>query len=318
MISNVPEEISYEIKANKVRFILNGVSTNWMGEDDLFIKRIDRDNLNKIFLTQHLAKEIEIKNVLDEGIGFLKSDKYSKAIENLDEVLFYDPEHGEALINKSFSLRGQKHFVKALRHYKLAVKCEGSLEDIEYYKSLLKQANDERADFPKLKSNIYAGDEHFSKGDYESAVDSYNRALSNPSKFKDKILSKLLNKKATALLKLNKYDEALACFKESQIAGANDYASFGQGLCEHELGLQLNDEFKNKLNITKKQMLKQAKILNEFGYFAESLIICDYLCRNHFKIDDFYMKLLNVRRYAMNALDMDLTKIDAIINQIGK
>ena len=318
MISNVPEEISYEIKANKVRFILNGVSTNWMGEDDLFIKRIDRDNLNKIFLTQHLAKEIEIKNVLDEGIGFLKSDKYSKAIENLDEVLFYDPEHGEALINKSFSLRGQKHFVKALRHYKLAVKCEGSLEDIEYYKSLLKQANDERADFPKLKSNIYAGDEHFSKGDYESAVDSYNRALSNPSKFKDKILSKLLNKKATALLKLNKYDEALACFKESQIAGANDYASFGRGLCEHELGLQLNDEFKNKLNITKKQMLKQAKILNESGYFAESLIICDYLCINHFKIDDFYLKLLNVRRYAMNAMDMDLTKIDAIINQIGK
>lgn len=318
MISNVPEEISYEIKANKVRFILNGFSTNWMGEDDLFIKRIDRDNLNTIFLTQHLAKEIEIKNVLDEGIGFLKSDKYSKAIENLDEVLFYDPEHGEALINKSFSLRGQKHFVKALRHYKLAVKCEGSLEDIEYYKSLLKQANDERADFPKLKSNIYTGDEHFSKGDYESAVDSYNRALSNPSKFKDKILSKLLNKKATALLKLNKYDEALACFKESQIAGANDYASFGQGLCEHELDLQLNDEFKNKLNITKKQMLKQAKILNESGYFVESLIICDYLCRNHFKIDDFYMKLLNVRRYAMNALDMDLTKIDAIINQIVK
>ena len=318
MISNVPEEISYEIKANKVRFILNGVSTNWMGEDDLFIKRIDKDNLNNIFLTQHLAKEIEIKNVLDEGIGFLKSDKYSKAIENLDEVLFYDPEHGEALINKSFSLRGQKHFVKALRHYKLAVKCEGSLEDIEYYKSLLKQANDERADFPKLKSNIYAGDEHFSKGDYESAVESYNRALSNPSKFKDKILSKLLNKKATALLKLNEYDEALACFKESQIAGADDYATFGRGLCEHELGLQLNDEFKNKLNITKKQMLNQAQILNDSGYFAESLIICDYLCRNHFKINDFYLKLLNARRNAMNARDMDLTKIDAIINQIGK
>lgn len=318
MISNVPEVISYEVKADKVRFILNGVSTNWMADDDLFIKRIDMDNLNKVFLTQHLAKEIEMKNALDEGIGFLKSKKYSKAIANFDEVLFYDPEHGEALLNKSYSLRGQKHFVKALRNYKRAVKCDAGVEDIEYYRILLKEANDERADFPKLKSNIYAGDEHFSKGNYESAVDSYNRALENPSKFKDKILSKLLNKKATALLKLNEYDEALACFKESQIAGANDYAVFGQGFCEHELGMKLNDEFKKPLDITKMQMLKQAQILNKSGYFEESLIICEYLCRNHFKIDGFYMKLLDVRRYAMNALDMDLAKIDAIINQIGE
>lgn len=317
MISNVPEEISYEIRSDKVRFTLNGLSTNWIGEDDSFIKRIDKDNLNEVFLTQHLAKEIEIKNALDEGISFLKSKKYPKAIERLDEVLFYDPEHGEALLMKSFALRGQKHFVKALRHYKRAVKCDGSLEDIEYYRSLMKEANDERADFPKLKSNIYAGDEYFSKGDYESAVESYNRALANPSKFKDKILSKLLNKKATALSKLNEYDEALECFRQSQIAGANDYAVFGQGRCEHELGLQINDGFKSRLDITKGQMLMQAQILNRSGYFKESLSVSDYLCKNHFKTDDFYLKLLNVRRYAMEALDMDLSEIDLIINQIS-
>ena len=70
----------------------------------------------------------------------------------------------------------------------------------EYNEALLKEANGERDNFPKLKSDIYAGDEHFKKGEYENAIDSYNRALENPSKFKDKILFKLLNKKATAFL----------------------------------------------------------------------------------------------------------------------
>lgn len=318
MISNIPEEISCEIKANKLKFSLNGLSTNWMDDNDLFIGRIDKNNLNKAFLTQHLSKEIEIKNTLDEGIGFLRSQKYSKAIEKFDDVLFYDSEYGEALLHKSFSLRGQKHFVKALRNYKLAVKCDDSLKDIDYHKCLLREANNERADFPKLKLNIYAGDEYFAKGDYEKAVDSYDSALKNPSKFKVKILSKLLNKKATALLKMNEYDEALECFNESQKVGATDYAVYGEGYCEHELGLQLCEKFKTRLDITKKQMLCQVQILNESDYFTESLIICDYLCENHFKIDDFYQNLLSARRNAMNALEMDLTKIDAIINQINE
>ena len=63
-------------------------------------------------------------------------------------------------------------------------------------------------------------------------------------------------------------------------------------------------------------MLKQIQILNKNGYFAESLAINDFLFENHFMIDDFYFKLLNARKYAMKELDMDLTKINEIINQI--
>ena len=202
MISNIPDEVICETHDNKVRFTIGSISTDWMAEDDSFVERIDKANLNKAFPARHLAKEIEIKNTLDEGIAFLQSGKYLRAIENFDEVLFYDPEYGEALLNKSHALCGQKHFVKALRHYKHAVKCGDGLKDNDYHKSLLRQANEERDNFPKLKLNIYAGDEHFAKGEYEDAVDSYNLALKNPSKFKEKILSKLLNKKATALLKM--------------------------------------------------------------------------------------------------------------------
>ena len=209
---NIPDELFFEVHDDQVKFKINDVSTNWLDKDDSFIKRIDNDNLNHELLTKHLSKEIEIKNTLDDGISFFKSEKYLKAIECFDEVLFYDPEYAEALLYKSRALFAQRHFVKSLRYYKRALKADGLLEDVEYNKLLLKEANNERDNFPKLKRNIYAGDEYFANGEFERAVESYNRALMNPSKFKDKILSKLLNKKATALLKLNDFEEALGCF----------------------------------------------------------------------------------------------------------
>ena len=251
---------------------------------------------------------------MDDGIRFLKSEKYSKAVQKFNEVLFYDSQYGEALLNKSFSLKFQKHFVKSLRYYKCAVSADENLKDMEYHKTLLKEANAEIDNFPKLKMNIYAGDQYFSKGDYNNAVLSYNRALANPSGFKDKILFKLLNKKATSLLNLNNFDEALTYFKKSLMVKVNDYAIFGQGLCEYNLGLEISDNFKNMLNINKIQMLRQAVILNDLGNFRESLKISDYLCRNHFKMDEFYLKLINARKYTMSELDMDLSKLNMVLD----
>lgn len=202
MISKIPSQIRCEFQNNLVKLTFNNLSTGWMRDDDSFIKRVNEDNLNSVFLKPHLIKEFEIKNRLDDGIRFLKSEKYSKAVQKFNEVLFYDSQYGEALLNKSFSLKFQKHFVKSLRYYKCAVSADENLKDMEYHKTLLKEANAEIDNFPKLKMNIYAGDQYFSKGDYNNAVLSYNRALANPSGFKDKILFKLLNKKATSLLNL--------------------------------------------------------------------------------------------------------------------
>lgn len=300
MCYNVLDELSFEVRDNQVKFSMGDLSTNWMSRDDSFIKRIDEANLNQKCIIKHLLKEIEIKNILDDGIRFLNLKKYSKAIESFDEVLFYDPEYGDALLNKSYALYGQKHFVKSFRHYKRAVKADINLKDIEYHKLLLAKSNDERDHFPKLKLNIYAGDEYFSKGEYKKAVDSYNRALKNPSKFKDKILSKLLNKKATALLKLNDFEEALGCFKESLKVDSNDYAIYGKGFCEYELRIDVDDDFKTRLNITKRQMLRQVSILNELGYLEQSLKICDFLVENHFKEDDLYFKLMESREFAIH------------------
>lgn len=284
---NIPDELAYEIREGKVRFSINDISTNWMDRNDSFTERIDIDNLNPKRLTEHLVKEIKIKNALDEAVSYLDNEKYSKAIEKLDDVLYYDPIYAEALMIKSHALFGQKHFVKSLRHYKRAVKSDESLKDNDYYRLLLKSANDERSNFPKLKLNIYAGDEYFAKEEYEKAVESYDRALVNPSKFKEKILSKLLNKKGSALMKLGRYDEAYECFKKSN----NDFSYFAQGICEHNLGLEINDEFKLLLNIDKKYQLKQAIILDEMGFHEESMIICNHLYENHFKCDDFYTQL---------------------------
>ena len=299
MSLNVPNELEYEVLNDKVRFSIGELSTNWMGEDDSFVERIETDKLNNEFLLQHLSCEIEIRNTLNEGIALFKAEKYSKAIEKFDEVLFYDPEYGLGLLNKSFCLRAQRHFVKSLRYYKRAIRCDDSLKDIEYHKVLLKEANNERDNFPKLKLNIYAGDESFSKGEYGNAVASYDKALMNPSKFKDKILSKLLNKKATALLKLKDFENAYACFKNSFEVDANDYAVFGMGCCEYELNLDVNDKFRGLLDISKRQMLRQILILNDLGHFRESLEICDFLSERHFRADEFYFALTDARNLAM-------------------
>ena len=291
MSLNISDELNMETHENMVRFSVEGTSTNWMDSDDLFIKRIDEDNLNRDLLVEHLKKEIQMKNLLDEAISLFKTQKFAKAIEMLDEVLFYDPEYGEALLFKSYCLRGQRHFVKALRHYKRAVKSDESLRDNEYHMAITRQANEERSNFPKLKLNIYAGDEHFARGEFEMAIESYDRALEDSSKFKQKILSKLLNKKATACIKLNDYGDACECFGKSLEVDGNDYAIFGKGVCEYELDLDIDSGFRRCLRISKRQMLQQALILNDMGYHEESSRIANYLRKNHFKNDDIYEKL---------------------------
>lgn len=305
-------DFTCELRDGKVRFQMGNLSTNWMAEDDSFIKRIDESELNKAFLKQHILKEIEIKNTLDEGMAFLKVNKYAKAILKFDEVLFYDSSCCEALLNKSYALFGQKHFVKALRYYRKTINIDDNFKDDDYYKLLLKESNDEISNFPKIKLNIYVGDEYFAKNEFEKAIESYNRAIINPSKFKESIINKLLNKKGNALLKLNKYDEALDCFKQSN----NDYAYFGQGYCEFKLALEINDNFKSILKIDKRCMLKQVLILNDSNYFTESLLICDYLLDNHFNVDEFYLKLLNAKKFALKNLDKDLTEINNIFEKI--
>ena len=166
-----------EFKNGKVKVSLDNISTNWLDKNDSFLKRIDKDNLNKVFLNEHIKKEIEIKNTLDCGINLLKHEKYTKAILKFDEVLFYDDNYGVALINKSYALRAQKHFVKSLRYYKKAVNASSDLKDVEYYKMLIGEASRERDEFPKIKRNIYAGDEYFTKGEFTQAVKSYDRHL---------------------------------------------------------------------------------------------------------------------------------------------
>ena len=298
----IPEALECETRDGMVRFSLDGMSTGWMDRDDSFIRRIDEDCLNSKCPLRHLKKEIQIRNVLDEGNLLLKSFKFQRAIGKFDSVLFYDGEYGEALLGKSRCLHGQKHFVKALRYYKRAVKADSSLEDVDYYKTLLSEANHERDAFPKLKRNIYMGDEHFSKGEYEKAIESYDRALNDPSGFKQKILPKLLMKKATAYLKLDDYEDALDCFTQSLDVKRNDYAVFGKGLCEYNLNIPLSDDFRGCLRISKSQMLEQALILNDLEFFTESLKICSFLLENHFTEDEFYLRLADARGHAKACL----------------
>lgn len=318
MLEKLSSAVSFEQQNGKVRLSINDVSTNWLMPDDLFLKRIESLQLNPAFLEEHLALEIKVKNVIDVGIEFSREDKPSKAIEMFDKAIYYDEHYGWALINKSYALRKQKHFVKSLRHYKKAVRADESLKNNDYYKLLLKEANNERNHFPKIKLNIYMGDEYFTNEEYEKALNSYKKALKNQSKFKDKILFKLLNKAGTAYLKLNDYENALDCFKDSIDKFENDYAYFGCGICQYNLDLDVSDKFKKSLNLSKSQQLNQIIILNKLGFFKDSLKICDELSKNHFAVDDFYLKLINEKMHAMKQLNLDVSALEKVLEKLDK
>lgn len=277
---------------DKIRFCAGEDATSLMASDDRFIERIQFENLNPDFLEKHLAKEIEIKNALDEGADLLKNNDFSKAIEMFDMVFYYDSEYGEALLLKSKALFGQGHFVKSLRHYKRAVKSDSRLNDVEYHKLLLAKSSEERDNFPKIKRNIYAGDEYYARGEFKRALESYDKALANPSNFKNKILSRLLNKKATALVKLDMIDDAVEVFKKSVSVKPNDYAVFYLGIYDYDSSF---DAFRRHLNITKRQLLMKAEKLSECGEDDLALECLDEFFDNHYRVDEDYRKALDLK-----------------------
>ena len=290
---------------DKVRFAVGDISTSWMDSNDEFITRIQFENLNRCFISNHLRKEIEIKNLLDDGRKYLEAEKYPKAIERFDEAIYYDKNYAEALLLKSHALFGEGHFIKALRYYKRTLKANAYLKDIDYHKLLLARSSEERDNFPKIKLFIYTGDEHFARCDFKKAIESYDKALANPSRFKSKILFKLLNKKGTALFKLQKFDEALDCFKNSLDVKWNDYACFMCGFSSHSLKLPLDDSFARPLKITKDEQLYQALILNEAKRYDDAIKCVDDLLSVHFVADKIYFIALSCKISSIEALGMD-------------
>lgn len=300
-------------KDDNVKFCVCESSTSWMGLEDNFINRIQFDRLNPCFLEKHLLKEIEIRNALDDGADFINDGKYSKAIEMLDEVLYYDNEYGEALLLKSKALFGQGHFVKSLRHYKRAVKADDRLRDVEYHKLLLAKFSEERDNFPKIKRNIYAGDEYFAKGEFGRALESYDKALANPTDFKNRILSKLLNKKGTALVKLDRIDEAVSVFRQSAGVKPNDYAYFYLGIYDYGLS---SSTFKKHLRITKGQLLLKAKKLYECGEAGLALGCLDEFFDNHYRVDGDYKLALELKLDVLNRMGKDTGSAESLCGKL--
>ena len=303
-------DLSIFMRDNEVKFSVDDISTSWMSPDDNFIDRIQFNRLNPCFLKRHLAKEIEIRNTLECAVKLLGSQKHPKAIEMLDRVLYYDPEYGEALFFKSKAFFAQKHYVKSLRHYKKAIKSDNRLKDVDYHKLLLKKSSDEIDNFPKIKRNIYAGDEYFAKGDYDKALKCYEKALANPTKFKNRILSKLLNKKGTALVKLNRIDEAIEVFKDSINAKPTDYAYYFLGF--YSPGP--NDYIRMNLKITKKQLLSKSKKLCDFGEFDLASDCLDEFLDNHYRVDSDYLQALNLKISVLKNLGKDADEFESVLN----
>ena len=308
---NLPPQVAVAKSSDLIRIEFGDLRTNWISADDPFIERIRPDRLNRYFLCKHLSREIEMKNVLDNAAYLLDLKKYAKAISQLDRVIYYDGGYSEALILKSHALYHQGHFVKALRFYK-----KSHVEDRDYYRLLLEKSSKERDSFPKIKKNIYAGDEAASKGDYERAIEFYDRALENPSKFKKKILFKLLNKKASCLIKLERFDEALASFDVSLRVHENDFAHFGKAYSQNRLGLDCLDELKMAESIDKGCLLIKANILNEFSQYGDALDAFNAFLDNHFAIDSDFVSAIEGKVTALDSLGLNSADLKAVLNDL--
>ncbi len=310
-ILNLPPQVTVAESGDLIRIEFANLRTNWISADDPFIERIRPDRLNRYFLCKHLAREIEMKNVLDNAANLLDLKKYSKAISELDRVIYYDGGYSEALILKSHALYHQGHFVKALRFYK-----KSHVDDRDYYRLLLEKSSKERDSFPKIKRNIYAGDEAASKGDYERAIEFYDRAFENPSKFKKKILFKLLNKKASCLIKLERFDEALASFDVSQRVHENDFAHFGKAYSQYRLGMDCISNLKRAKNIDKRCLLIKANILNELGLYEDALDAFNLFLNNHFMIDLDFKSAIEGKAAAMDNLGLDCDDLKVVLDDL--
>lgn len=310
-ILNLPPQVAISESGDLIRIELGDLRTNWISADDPFIERIRPDRLNRYFLCRHLAREIEMKNVLDNGADLLDLKSYAKAISQLDRVIYYDGGYSEALILKSHALYHQGHFVKALRFYK-----KSHVEDRDYYRLLLEKSSKERDSFPKIKKNIYAGDEAASKGDYERAIEFYDRALENPSKFKKKILFKLLNKKASCLIKLERFDEALASFDVSLRVHENDFAHFGKAYSQYRLGIDCLNELKRAESIDKGCLLIKANILNEFSQYGDALEAFNAFLDNHFAVDSDFVSAIEGKVTALDSLGLNSADLKAVLNDL--
>jgi tetratricopeptide (TPR) repeat protein len=324
-------EITYDFNLtvitlnDRVKFSIGDVETSFMDVNDRFIDRIQFEKLNSCFLAEHIEKEIEIKNLLDDAVGHVSHERFSKAVELLDEVIYYDGDYGEAIFYKSKALYGQRHFVKSLRHYMRAVKCDSSLRDVDYHKLLLKKSGEERDNFPKIKRSIYAGDEHFSRGEFSEALKFYEKALENPTRFKEKILYKLLNKKASSLFELGQYSEAYETFCESVEVSRNDYALFGaaNSLYESHHG-QINQErsricdlLREASGISQAQLIKKAIIFKDMGEFEDCLESLDEFFSIHYRTDDDYIQALNLKLFIQKELGIDTLKTERILDSMS-
>ena len=308
---DIPSQISIRQNGDLIKLEFNGIATDWISKDDSFIRRIQTDRINRFFFDEHLTREFEMKGILDDGIDLFNSQRYAKAIGEFDRVIYYDDAYTQALLFKSHALFSQGHYVKALRFYK-----RSGFEDKSYYRSLLDKSSEERQDFPKIKQNIYAGDEAASVGEYEKAVGFYDRALANPSKFKNKILFKLLNKKAICLVKLERFDEALASFEVSIGVHENDLAYFGKGYCQHMLDMDCLESLKRAENIDKKYLLVRARIFNEYGCYSDASESLDVFLNNHFTIDSAFKSAVEAKVAALEGLGLDTARFKAVLNEL--
>ena len=310
-LSNISDDLSVLENDEMIKIQIGDLNTGWLSRDDTFLERISPGNLNRFFRAEHLRKEIEIKNTLDEGIEFLNSKRYPKAVACFDKVLYFDENYSKALYSKSLALYAQGHFVNALRFYK-----KSKVEDLEYHRMLLEESFHERDNFPKIKRNIYAGDEAAVKGDFKSAVEFYTRALDDSSRFKNRILFKLLNKKAFSLIELERFDEALASFDVSVGVHENDPAYFGRGYCQYKLGFECAESLRRAVLIDKKRLLLKAGIFNELGFYKDGLESYNTFLDNHFAVDSDFKTAIKGKLAASDNLGLEIGDLEMILKEI--
>ena len=140
--------------------------------------------------------------------------------------------------------------------------------------------------------------------------------MKNPSKFKNKILFKLLNKRGFVLIKLERFKEALATFDESIESHKNDVAIFARGYCKYELGWDCRDDLRMAIEIDKRQLFCKAMIFNKIEDYKDGLNAFNEFLNNHFRMDSSFKSAIEGKAVALENLNMDSAFERQILSQI--
>jgi tetratricopeptide (TPR) repeat protein len=161
---------------------------------------------------QDVSISEDVDDLNQKGNDLSNQGKYQEAIEYYERALRIDPNHVNALNNKGVALANQGEYKEAIECYDKALEIDPNYTTAQNNKKLAleKLKNSKKRDSEDVDALIEKGFDLYIGGEYEEAIECYDKALSvNP------YYVVALHNKGKVFSYLEKYEEAIECYDKA-------------------------------------------------------------------------------------------------------